>query len=84
MIRSYKEFPEEETKRVSSILESIARRYAQDSDEYHALEETAHAFMFLVRHESLKASYIAYRMKIGKPLTQAHKAHLKSLGIESD
>lgn len=84
MITSYKEFPEEEIKRVSSILESIARQYAQDSEEYHALEEAAHAFLFLVQHESLKASYKRYRMKIGKPLTKAHKAHLKSLGIESN
>jgi hypothetical protein len=76
--KSRKEFPEEEIKRVNSILESIARQYGQDSDEYHALEEAAHAFLFLVQHESLKASYKRYRMKIGKPLTKAHKAHLKS------
>jgi len=73
-----------EIQRLSAALESIARQYPENSDEYQAIQEAALAYLFLMGHESLNAAYQEYRSKTEKPLTKAQKAHLRSMGIEPD
>jgi hypothetical protein len=81
---SCEDMPGAQARKVSSMLESIARRYPEGSEEYRAIEEAARAFVFLNEHKMLGAAYDKYRRAAGKPLTVAQQDALRSMGIEPD
>ena len=64
------------------ILESVANSYDKDSVQYKAIEEAAQALIFLNMHEDLKNAYKQYRMHCGEAPSDAHKQHLRDMGIE--
>ncbi len=64
------------------ILESIANAFDKDSVQYKAIEEAAHALMFLNMHDDLKKAYEQFRMQFDKELSEDQKQHLRDMGIE--
>ncbi len=68
--------------RESEILKKIAEQYPQDSNEYLAIEHAAFALAFAVTEDSEKFS--AFIRDCGQDLTDEQKAHIKSLGLDTE
>jgi hypothetical protein len=65
-----------------TVLASIANSFDKHSVQYKALEEAAHAVLFLNMHQELKAAYERFRVQGDKELSESDKEHLRSMGIE--
>jgi hypothetical protein len=82
MTDSVKRKPAVNLEEICSTLQRIAMQFKPETDEYRAIEEAAHAFLFLTTHENLKIAYEKYRKRCGKPLSRSQKAELRGMGIE--
>lgn len=70
-----------EIRRVSSILETVAREYPDGSPESNAIADAAQAYIIVQQHKSLAMAY--RRLKDGKngELINEAIAKLRSVGI---
>lgn len=75
-------YTEADIEKVCSILQTISKQYASDSNEAHALKDAAQAFIFLVHHTTLKSAFEKYQDAFKRPLGPAEIEHLKSMGIK--
>jgi hypothetical protein len=75
---------DQEIGRVTSILESIAKNYADGSDESNALRDAALAFITVQQHQGLRKAYAKYSAAIGGELTEEMKDDLRRYGIDPD
>ncbi len=66
----------------SAILKKIADQFARDSKEYLALEHAGFALAFAVTQEFGKFS--EFIRTCSEDLTDEQKAHLRSLGLETE
>jgi hypothetical protein len=67
---------------VSKVLESIAKSFPQDSEQYQALKEAAWAFLYVNTHNDLKERFKEFCSLSNKELSEAQKQHLRRMGIE--
>ena len=66
------------------ILKSIARSFEKNSEQDKAIEEAVWALTFLKAHLDLKAAYEKFRIACSQELSEAHKQHLRDMGIDPD
>lgn len=69
---------EEALERIRATLESIARGFSEDSDEYRALCTATKAIHFVARRQLLREfdDYLS-----GKALTEAQREHIRRMGL---
>jgi hypothetical protein len=72
--------PEFET--VCSVLESVAKGFPEGSKEAKAVEDAAHAYIFLQLHLQLRRVYDEYRKTGSRGLTDEQEQHLRDMGID--
>ena len=73
-----------EIRRVCGILESVAKRFAPNSDECLAIRDAALAYTVVHLHEITKKSYEKFRLAFDGQLTEEMKADLRRHGIDPD
>lgn len=72
---------DEEIRATCRILQSIATRYPRGSAERAAIRKAAEAFVYVRLHQSLKATYEAFRRSCAKPLTKGQRQTLRKMGV---
>lgn len=74
-----------ERERICGILERVAGRYPEGSEESGAVKEAAGAFLWLGMHQELKAAYEKYWSIPGvADLDERQMQHLREMGIDPD
>ncbi|HEV7503330.1 MAG TPA: hypothetical protein VGS07_00285 [Thermoanaerobaculia bacterium] len=68
---------------VSSILESISKKYPSESDEQKALRLAGQALLF-VFSEQVQQRFRRWRESMQGGLSDKQKEHLRSMGIDSE
>ncbi|MCE5268078.1 MAG: hypothetical protein LLG00_09355 [Planctomycetaceae bacterium] len=74
----------ERIRRVCSILESIACKYAPESNEALAVRDAASAYILVHQRESLRKAYEQLKAAEGGQLSDEMKAKLRRVGIDPD
>jgi hypothetical protein len=69
---------------VCSVLESVAKSFPEGSKEAKAIEEAAHAYIFVQLHLQLRRSYEAYRRAQLSGLTNHEEQHLRDMGVDCE
>ena len=72
----------EEYERRAKVLESVASRYGERSQEYAVIQEAAIALLFVLTHDYDR--FLEYRNRFEGELTPEQRAHLERLGIDPD
>ena len=75
---------DKEMRRVCSILESIVKNYAPDSDEASAIRDAALAYTVVQQREALRKQYWRLRLAFGGQISEEMKVDLRRHGIEPD
>ena len=73
---------DKEMRRVCSILESIGKNYAPDSDEATAIRDAALAYTVVQQRNALRKQYWRLRLAFGGQISEEMKANLRRHGIE--
>jgi len=73
---------DKEMRRVCSILESIGKNYAPDSDEATAIRDAELAYTVVQQRDALKKQYWRLRLAFGGQISEEMKADLRRHGIE--
>jgi|GEM_PF-3379663 len=74
----------QESERVCAILEAIASRYPDDSDESRALIDAALAHRVVHQHRHLRKAYLQLKNAYKGELSDAMIAKLRARGIDPD
>ena len=64
-------------------LEGIARGYAAGSAENEAIKTAAEALLYLF-HAETREAFIKFMSEMDRPLSEAKRLYLRSIGIDPD